>query len=157
MDSFRADRQQLIYFSPIYFRVRALFAGLSGTIMSLKSVSDLFSKLLDLQPSHRRLLLISVDALILPLAVWLSFWLQHSHPFHPRFTVAGFWLLPSILLIGLPLYAFTGQYKGLSRYVGSRSLYQLTLRNFFLVLLIWAFGWLSGFPLPPRSSWVVAW
>ena len=30
----------------------------------------------------------------------------------------------SVLLLGLPLYAFTGQYKGLTRYVVSRALYK---------------------------------
>jgi hypothetical protein len=31
----------------------------------------------------------------------------------------------AVWLIGLPLYALSGQYKGLTRYVGSRALYRL--------------------------------
>ena len=65
-------------------------------------------------PRARRLLLVGIDALLLPLAVWLSFWLRLAHPFHPSFLAAGSWLLLAVLLVGLPLYAFTGQYKGLS-------------------------------------------
>ena len=42
----------------------------------------------------------------------------------------------STLLVGLPLYAFTGQYKGLTRYVGSTAFYQLAGRNGLLVLLL---------------------
>ena len=41
-----------------------------------------------------------------------------AHPFHPAFTATGLWLLPLVWL-GLPLYVFSGQYKGLTRYVGS--------------------------------------
>ena len=84
----------------------------------------------------RRLLLISIDALLLPLSVWLSFWLRLANPFHPTFVAAGNWLLTAVLLIGLPLYAFTGQYKGLTRYVGSPALYRLAGRNGLLVLLL---------------------
>jgi len=122
-----------------------------------ESARSLSSKLLRLAPLQRRLLLIAADALLLPLAVWLSFWLRLAHPFHPSFTAAGWWLLPAIWLIGLPLYAFSGQYKGLTRYVGSRALYQLALRNGLLVLMLVACGWLLRLPMPPRSSWLLLW
>ena len=86
-----------------------------GTLFSTKGV-------VSLPPVYRRLLLIGIDALLLPLAVWLSFWLRLAHPFHTSFMAAGIWLLLAVLLVGLPLYAFTGQYKGLTRYVGSAAL-----------------------------------
>ena len=118
---------------------------------------SLLDKFLCLEPLQRRLLLITVDALILPLAVWISFWLRLAHPFHSSFIAAGWWLLPTTLLIGLPLYAFSGQYKGLTRYVGSRSLYQLALRNGLLVLVLIACGAFLRLPMPPRSSWLLLW
>ena len=40
-----------------------------------------------------------------------------------------------LCLLGLPIYLFTGQYKGLTRYVGSKYLYYLSLRNFSLALI----------------------
>ena len=64
----------------------------------------------------RRLLLIGLDALILSLAVWLSCWLRWLIRSIPT-CMYGSWLLLAVLLVGLPLYAFTGQYKGLTRYV----------------------------------------
>ena len=121
------------------------------------STRSFSSNLLGLAPLQRRLLLIAADALLLPSAVWLSFWLRLAHPLHPSFIAVGWWLLPAICLIGLPLYAFSGQYKGLTRYVGSRALYQLALRNGTLVLMLVACGWLLRFPMPPRSSWFVLW
>ena len=71
-----------------------------------------------LSPLLRRVLLIAIDALLLPLAVWLSFWLRLADPFPANFMAAGSWLIVGVLLLGLPLYALTGQYKGLTRYVG---------------------------------------
>ncbi|WP_255441137.1 nucleoside-diphosphate sugar epimerase/dehydratase [Synechococcus sp. HK01-R] len=110
-----------------------------------------------LSPLARRLLLIGIDALLLPLAVWLSFWLRLAHPLHPSFQAAGLWLLPAVLLVGLPLYALTGQYKGLTRYVGSRALYRLAGRNGLLVLLLAGLGVILRLPMPPRSSWILLW
>jgi len=110
-----------------------------------------------LSPLLRRFLLIGIDALLLPLAVWLSFWLRLAHPFHPSFLAAGSWLLLAVLFVGLPSYAFTGQYKGLTRYVGSAALYSLAGRNGLLVLLLAAIGVMLRLPMPPRSSWILLW
>ena len=122
-----------------------------------KSADSLLAKLLGLHPLRRRLLLIAADVLLLPLAVWLSFWLRLANPFHPSFLTVGLWLLPAIWLVGLPLYGFSGQYKGLTRYVGSQSLYHLGLRNGLLLLILLASGWLLNLPMPPRSSWFLLW
>ena len=102
-------------------------------LMASFSPSDV---LVSLPPVFRRLLLIGIDAFLLPLAVWLSFWLRLAHPFHPSFLAAGTWLLLAVHLVGLPLYAFTGQYKGLTRYVGSQALYRLAGRNGILIPLV---------------------
>jgi FlaA1/EpsC-like NDP-sugar epimerase len=105
---------------------------------------------------QRRVLLIAADALFIPLAVWLSFWLRLAHPFNANF-IQSLWMLPAALLIGLPLYAFTGQYQGLTRYVGSLALYRLAGRNGLLVLLLALVGVMLRLPLPPRSSWLLLW
>ena len=116
----------------------------------------LTTKLLQQAPLQRRLLLFAADALFIPLAVWLSFWLRLAHPFNANF-LQSLWMLPAALLIGLPLYAFTGQYKGLTRYVGSLALYRLAGRNGLLVLLLALVGVMLQLPLPPRSSWLLLW
>jgi FlaA1/EpsC-like NDP-sugar epimerase len=117
---------------------------------------NLTTTLLRFSPLNRRLLLIAADALLLPLAVWLSFWLRLAHPLTPNF-VEGLWLLPAVWLLGLPLYGLSGQYKGLTRYVGSLALYRLAGRNGLLVLLLALTGVLLRQPLPPRSSWLLLW
>ena len=119
--------------------------------------SSLIQGLVTLPPVIRRLLLMVVDAILLSFAVWLSFWLRLAHPFHPNFIAAGSWLLIAVLLVGLPLYAYTGQYKGLTRYVGSAAFYSLAGRNGLLVLLLTAIGVMLRLPMPPRSSWILLW
>jgi FlaA1/EpsC-like NDP-sugar epimerase len=112
--------------------------------------------LLRLKPAQRRGLLIATDALLIGLAVWFSFWLRLATPFSANF-LESLWMLPAALLIGLPLYAITGQYKGLTRYVGSLALYRLAGRNGLLVLLLTLVGVMLQLPLPPRSSWLLLW
>ena len=114
-------------------------------------------KMMGLAPIYRRLFLTAADVLLLSLAVWLCFWLRLAHPFHPIFLTAGWWLLLAVWVIGLPLYAFSGQYKGLTRYVGSRSIYLLAICNGLLVLMLVACGLLLRLPMPPRSSWLLLW
>ena len=118
-----------------------------------------FSKelLVGLPPVIRRLLIIGLDVVLLPLAVWLSFWLRLAHPLHSSFIPACSWLLLAVLLVGIPLYAFTGQYKGLTRYVGSGALYRLAGRNGLLVLVLAVIGVMLRLPMPPRSSWILLW
>ena len=110
-----------------------------------------------LSPIIRRIVLIAIDALLLPLSIWLSFWLRLAHPFHSTFISAGSWILVAGLLVGLPLYAFTGQYQALTRYVGSAAFYRLAGRNGLLVLFLASIGFLLQLPMPPRSSWILLW
>lgn len=104
----------------------------------------------------RRIFLMAADALIIPLAVWLSFWFRLAEPFSFNL-LQSLWLVPAALVIGLPLYAFTGQYKGLTRYVGSLAFYRLAGRNGLLVLLLALTGIMLQLTLPPRSSWLLLW
>ena len=113
--------------------------------------------LIPVRPITRRLLLIGIDTVIIVFAVWLSFWLRLAAPFHNTFVSASFWILPTTLAIGLPLYGITGQYKGLTRYVGSRSFYYLSYRNAILVFLVVGVGVIFQLPMPPKSSWILLW
>ena len=119
--------------------------------------SSLTNGLVNLPPVFRRFLLIIIDAVLLLLAVWLSFWLRLAHPFHPSFVAAGSWLLTAVLIVGLPLYAITGQYKGLTRFVGSAAFYPLAVRNGLLVVVLASCGFMLRLPMPPRSSWILLW
>ena len=127
------------------FKFSRLFSlGMAGGLVRLPSRA-------------RRTVLITIDVLLLPLAVWLSFWLRLAHPFHPTFQASGLWMLPAVLLIGLPLYGFTGHYKGLTRYVGSPAFYRLACRNGVLVLLLAGAGVILRMQMSPYSSWFLLW
>ena len=112
--------------------------------------------LMELPPLGRRLLLGMIDVLLIPLAIWLSFWLRTSYPFSQHLA-ASLWLFPAVWTVGLSLYALTGQYRGLTRYVSSNAFYALAIRNAALVLLVFLLGTLLPVQMPPRSSWPLLW
>ena len=61
------------------------------------------------------------------------------------------------MLLIVHLVLLTGQYKGLTRYVGSVALYRLAGRNFLLVILLVGVGFMLRLPMPHRSSWFLLW
>ena len=124
---------------------------------SVQDVELMRLRLTSLPPEVRRLLLLAIDACLLPLAVWLSFWLRLANPFPERLFLEGAWLLAASLVLGLPVFWLTGQYKGLTRYVGSRALYELSGRTGLLTLLLVFLSVVFAWPSPPRSAWVLFW
>lgn len=116
-----------------------------------------FARLFLRLPSFQRKLFLSgLDAIAIVLSVWLSVWLRLANPFPPQ--LAGLaWLLIAAPLLGFCIYALTANYRSLTRYTGSLSIYRLSLRNALLVLSLAMLGVLFRLPLPPRSSWVLLW
>ena len=112
--------------------------------------------LMELPPLGRRLLLGTIDVLLIPLAIWLSFWLRTAHPFSEPLA-ATLWLFPAMWAVGLSVYAFSGQYRGLTRYVSSTAFYAVATRNAAVVVLVYLLGTLLPVQMPPRSSWPLLW
>lgn len=114
------------------------------------------SILLSLPPLRRRMLLIATDLLLIPLAIWLSFALRLAHPWPQQLQNSG-WLLLAAWLVAPLVYGLTGQYKGITRYVGSQAFYALALRNLAVVLVLFMLTAVVPWPAPPRSSWLLLW
>ena len=88
----------------------------------------------NLKLSQRRIILLIFDSTLIIFSNWLTYNLLNKSlifNFDSQIFTKSFLLC----LVGLPIYLFTGQYKGLTRYVGSKYLYYLSLRNFFLALI----------------------
>ena len=88
----------------------------------------------NLKLSQRRIILLLFDSTLIIFSNWLTYNLLNKSlifNFDSRIFFNSFLLC----FVGLPIYLFTGQYKGLTRYVGSKYLYYLSLRNFSLALI----------------------
>ncbi len=61
-----------------------------------------------------------------------------------------------ISLLAAPIYIYSGQYKGLSKYVESKSLYKLFLRNFFLIFSsAFIFNIINSNSIIPLRWWLI--
>ena len=104
----------------------------------------------------RVLLLMTMDAFLICISVMVVFLILRNETLYPLIPISK-WLIPTIILIGLPFYIFSNQYKSLTRYVGAKSFFLLTCRNGILLLLISFFSNFFGLPRPSNSSWLLIW
>lgn len=115
-----------------------------------------FDNLKFFTPWRRRSILLLIDISILNFSIWLSFWLRLGNEGNTRL-LECVWLFPSLIICGTLTYAFTGHYRGLTRHLKSKALYQIIGRNFLIVLLVSSVGIMFQFTMPPRSSWILLW
>jgi len=113
-------------------------------------------RLMALPPLSRRLLLGTIDVLFIPLAIWLSFWLRTAELLSNSL-LRTLWLFPATWAVALSIYAFSGQYRGLTRYVSSAAIYAVALRNAVSVVLVALLGTQLPVQMPPHSLWPLLW
>ena len=83
----------------------------------------------------RKLILINIDIFCVVFSIFLAFFLNQQIINFNSFTIYSLILV----LISLPTYYYSGQYKGLSGYLGSSEIYKIILRisiNIFLFFSI---------------------
>jgi len=66
------------------------------------------------------------------------------------FSIYDYKLLLSLLLIAIPFYLFTGQYKELTRFIGTKYIYQILVRNIVVIFILQLF-----IPMPASVSFVL--
>tara|TARA_B100000242_G_scaffold293696_1_gene272654 strand:- start:738 stop:2534 length:1797 start_codon:yes stop_codon:yes gene_type:complete len=86
----------------------------------------------------------------------LSFWLRLGIETNTRI-LDSLWLFPSTITSGILIYFFTGQYRGLTRHLKSKALYQIVGRNFLIILVISLISVMGELTMPPRSSLLLLW
>ena len=100
----------------------------------------------------RKLILIFVDINILIFSVWLAFLLRISDPFSIYFQ-NSLWIIPAICAFAIPIYLFTGYYKGLLTYTSSIFIYRSAISVFLIIFVTIISGYIFSQPMPPRSIW----
>ena len=92
----------------------------------------LINKLINLPTFFRRLILVLVDLVILNLSCYLILFDKFSDFLKAKALIFTFF----ISIFAIVIYIYNGQYKSLSKFVGSKDIYQLIIRNLFICLLI---------------------
>ena len=122
--------------------------------MKYFSKDIIFKRIGNISPKVRKLIFILIDVLVIPIVLFFGFWIKHEIPLSEEF-LSTIWIVKASFLIGVPLYLFSGQYKSLTRYVGSRSLYYLISRNALLILIIIIFGKSLNLTLPSGGNLIL--
>ena len=112
----------------------------------------IYSRILKLDIWKRKLILIFIDLNSLIFAVWLSFWLRLSDPFS-MFFQNSLWIIPVICLLAIPVYVFSGYYRGLLSYTTSLFIYRSSISVFLIIFGTFFVGTIMDKIMPPRSIW----
>ena len=100
----------------------------------------------------RKLLLIIIDSLFIIISIFLS---VHLYSINQGFDISNIsWIYFRTIFIGILLYATTGQYKAITRYVGSIGLYTIAIRNIALVFIVFFTGLLTKEIQLNQAVWI---
>ena len=119
-------------------------------------INNFFEKLSTLKPLQRKFILLFFDAILIVCSCLGSFFLVSDLPI---LHYINEYYLTTILAIfvGLLTYLVTGQYKSLSRYVGSKFIYFLASRNLFLIFIIFIFFSLKNLEIFNIKFLIIFW
>ena len=95
----------------------------------------------------RRFILIILD-IILIIGSLICSSLLVGEGSNSLFYTEYFWIIPTLLFNALIIYISTGHYRGISRYVGTRSSYSFVYRNITLIISIFLVGKVCNFNIP---------
>ena len=95
---------------------------------------NLFEKILKLRSHFRIGVLIFLDIFIITISLLISSFLLSTDNFF-YFAFEDYKLICLLIVLSIPIYIFTGQYRDLTRFIGSKSLYQIMIRNVILIII----------------------
>lgn len=112
--------------------------------------------LFDLERWQKRLIILSLDFLLIPLSVWISFALRYG-TWEPNLA-DGIWMLILAPFITLTLFAKLGLYRAIIRFIGGQQAVMAVLGGVSLSVLILALmALLADWQGIPRSVYPIYW
>ena len=122
----------------------------------MKILSNLIRLILSSKTIYRKSLLLLIDLFLIFFSYFIFFNLYRSNANGLDINDYGILIFLTIV-IAIPIYIFTGQYKSLTRYITSFSLYRMTIRNICLFLISAFFTFLLGFKILSVKSFLLIW
>ena len=100
----------------------------------IDKISNFLGIIFRLRSYVRILILVLLNFLIISFSLLISSVLLSINDLY-YFSYYDFKLLYSLILFSIPIYFFTGQYKDLTRFIGSKSIYLIMIRNALLIFI----------------------
>tara|TARA_B100000886_G_scaffold206386_2_gene142637 strand:- start:209 stop:2104 length:1896 start_codon:yes stop_codon:yes gene_type:complete len=117
----------------------------------VEKVKNLILYLFSLSPYIRRSFLITTDLILIFLSLLITLYNDWQN------INLYIWLFIVFKIVGIPIYFVTGQYKGITRFVGSALAYQVIIRVFLISTIAYLFGILFNLKLPTFSIFISNW
>ena len=118
----------------------------------------MIDKILNLSRGRKRLVVLAMDLLIIPFAIWCSLSLRLGEFFVPQGrredVVYLFFIAPAI---AIPIFIKLGLYRAIIRYIGFVAMWTIVKAVTLYTLVFGLFILLSGFPGVPRSLILINW
>jgi len=115
----------------------------------------LVSKILNFPRNSKRLIVLGVDLLLLPLALWISFSLRYGVMYVPVDKII--YLFLAVPVIAVPIFVRFGLYRAIIRYIGFKAMWAV-VQAVSLYTLVWGvLVLLSGIAGVPRSVVLINW
>lgn len=111
---------------------------------------DLF---IGLPRAHKRIIVLLLDLVIVPFALWLSFSLRLDEIYKP--TLEQLWIFVAAPLLAIPIFIRFGLYRAIIRYIGLKALWSM-IKAIGLYSLFWSLlVMVSGLAFVPRSVFFI--
>ena len=108
-------------------------------------------KLMSLQRSKKRLLMLSADFVALPLALWSAYALRFSELWPEEYLYPAGWLFVLLPLVGILIFIKLGLYRAVVRYMGAQAIWTVAFGVMILSLMLWASAYVLRIEPFPRS------
>ena len=106
--------------------------------------------------NKRKIILITLDLILMLCAIVFSIFINSEK--YPLEELLNFnWLLISTPVVGLIIYLSSGQYKSITRYLGSTDSYKICGRNTLICFFIIILGFLLNQPIPELQVILLIW
>lgn len=104
-----------------------------------------------LKRSQKRLIMVAVDCIALPFALWSAFVLSLSDLWPAAQLAEAKWLFLAIIPVGILIFIRLGLYRAVVRYMGSQAIWTVTLGVSLLTLLLTLMIWMLGLNQTPHA------
>lgn len=117
----------------------------------------MFNSVSKLSRNTKRILLVVMDVIALPAALWLGFALRLNE-WWPQYYMSTFWWMFVVApVVAVPVFVRMGLYRAVLRYVGSRALFTIAMAVSVVTLILLALVVMSETRGVPRSVFFSFW
>jgi len=116
----------------------------------------MYKKLTELSRNVKMSLLVAIDIIALPAALWVGYFLRLGEAW-PHYVAGEWWLFVSAPLVAVPIFIRMGLYRAVLRYVGSKALLTIVKAITITTLILLALVVMSETRGVPRSVFFSFW